>query len=775
MKKYSLLEFDKLKNIIKEYCYSEIAKEKIEKLEPLKDKNEIIYRLSIIDELKKIDRGFNFSGFSNIYPLLRSNSLDTVFGYEDLKKIYNNNEIVSLLILQKQNLSDLGNLKKIINKLTDLSNLNIRFKEIFDSKGNVKDTASKKLKQIRKSQKSVRKNLLSALEKELEIYSQDNYLTDKIITQRNERYVIPLKKNSVPFVNGMILDSSSSGFSVYFEPAKIIPLNNSLKLLSDEERFEINSILTDFTKEILNYSDELEKNQKILTELDFYQGISVFAKEYNANIPHISDEKTIDLKQARHPLLIKYYGDIKKVVPFDLKLGNQKRIMILSGPNTGGKTVLLKTVGLLTLMALCGLPITAKENSQIGIFRNVFADIGDSQSLDQSLSTFSSHINNVKKMLLEGDEYSLMLIDEIGSSTDPEQGAALAYAILEKIVNLKSTAIITTHYTSLKLFAEGHKECFNASMVFDPKNHIPTYRLHKGIPGNSFALEIAENLGMPKDVINSAKTILGKQNLDLTNILKKLTEERKKLSKEIYKYELKNALYKKKIAEYEEKIKNFEEQVAEKKEKLISKTKEYLLNVQKEIANRLEELKKQQKKNKKELENLFNKVANENKKLQKKIVVEVNKTKIEKPSVGMKVWLEDIQQNGEIVQISPKGIKVDIGGIFYTTNIKNIRLSENDSNDTPKSFFTSINKEPKIEINLLGNTFEEALPKIISFLDDAFLYGLKKVRIIHGKGTGILRRKIRSHLKNDERIKAFGNAPSQAGGDGVTIVEFKDD
>ncbi len=773
---YSLLEFDKIKKIIREYSISATAKEKIENLKPLKNKKEIENRLKIVGEIKKITGAFNFEGFSNINPLLYSQKEDIVFDFMQFRMITKNVEIARNLIIQKKSLSEYGSLKGMIDSLYELNEISEKYKKIFNDKGEIKDNASEKLKKIRSSQKTIRKNILNVLDKEISHYAENNYLNDKIITQRNGRYVVPIKKNSLPYVSGMVLDSSSSGFTAYVEPAKVISLNNKLKLLSDEERYEIINIFSDFTNLIFQYKTELLSNQKILTELDFYQAIAKFANDFNAEIPNITSELIIDLKGARHPLLIKFYGDFQKVIPFDLKLDNAKKIMILSGPNTGGKTVTLKTVGLLTLMALSGLPITAQLDSTIGLFHHIFADIGDSQSLDQSLSTFSSHINNIKKMLSSGDEKSLILIDEIGSATDPEQGTALAYAILEEIIKIKAMSIITTHYTALKLFAEEHPDCFNASMVFDPDKHLPTYHLKKGIPGNSFALEIAESLGLKENVINRAKELLGKEHLNLNNILKRLSEERKHLSREIYKFKLRNALYQKKIEEYEDKLKELEAESKKKKEKLIAQTKEYLYSIQREVANQLEELKKQKKKDKRELEKIFDNVAEKNKKvigLVEKDKDTENK-KIEKPKVGMRVWLKDIEENGEITEITAKGIKVDVNGMYYTTNIDNIYIAKNQNDVLPKRKIF-ISKQVKTEINLLGNTFEEAFPKLLTFLDDAYLAGLEHVRIIHGKGTGALRHKIRNYLKSDSRIKSFKSADMGLGGDGVTEVEFIDD
>ena len=781
MNTYNILEFDKIKKILTEYCISGQAKYFLKNLHPYSDKSKILYNLNLIDELKILlqDFSFAFDNFSDIKELLFPTE-EMIFSYHEFKKIYQNIIISENFIIQKRNLNERSLLKDLIRNLQDFPSIKKRYDKIFTLKGEIKDSASSTLQGIRRSQKSVRKNILKVLNHDMEHLEENNFLSDKIITQREGRYVIPIKRNSLPFVKGMITGSSSSGFSVYMEPAEVIPMNNRAKLLSDDEMQEIHKIFKEFTLEILQNSKILYENQRTLQKIDFYHGMARYASEYKANKPIISNNRIINLKNAKHPLLIKSLGDEKKVIPFDLKLGEDNQVMILSGPNTGGKTVTLKTVGLLTLMALSGLPITADEKSEIGLFANVFADIGDSQSIDNSLSTFSSHMNNISNMLNSGTKDSLILIDEIGSATDPEQGSALAHAILEKIISINAIAIITTHYTSLKLFAEDHEQCLNASMLFDPQKHIPTYHLIKGIPGNSFAIEVADSLGLDKVVIQRAKEILGKQTLDLNEIIKKISEERKQLSKEVYQYQLKNALYQNKISEYEKKLSDIRTQSKEIRQKALKKAQEYLINVRKEITNELKDIKKTDKKDKKQkLKKVYEKTVEsfESALEEETGYNEFTLLKVDKPTVGMKVWVKNIGDSGEIISISDGNIKVDLNGMFFTTSADNIFYTK-DSKEATTSYSKvkyAVNEQAKFEINLLGNTFDEALPKMQKFLDDAHLGGLKKVRIIHGKGTGILRYKIRHYLKTDKRLEDFFSATSQMGGDGVTIAVFSDD
>lgn len=781
MNAYNILEFDKIKDILSDYCISNQAKHFLKELHPYSDKSKILYSLNLIDELKILlqDFSFNFENFSDIKELIFPNE-EALFSYHDFKRIYQNIVIAENFIIQKRNLSERSLLRILIRNLQEFPNIKKRYDRIFTPKGEIKDNASEALQRIRRSQKNVRKSILKILNRDLEHLEENNYLSDKIITQREGRYVIPIKKNSLPFVKGMITGSSSSGFSVYMEPAEVIPMNNRAKLLSDEEMQEIHKIFKKFTEDILQNNKALYSNQKILQKIDFYHGMARYASEYKANKPVITNNRIINFKNARHPLLIRSLHDEKKVIPFDLELGEDNNVMILSGPNTGGKTVTLKSVGLLTLMALSGLPITADEKSEIGFFDSIFADIGDSQSIDNSLSTFSSHMNNISNMLKSGTKDSLILIDEIGSATDPEQGAALAHAILEKIISLGSIAIITTHYTSLKLFAENHDVCLNASMLFDPQKHIPTYHLIKGIPGNSFAIEVASSLGLDKTVIEKAKEILGKQTLDLNEIIKKISEERKELSKEVYEYQLKNALYQKKILEYEKKLADIKTQSKEIRQKALKKAQEYLIGVRKEISVELETIKKTDKTDKKKkLKKVYDKAvkAFESALEEETGYNEFTLLKVENPLVGMKVWVKNIGDEGEIVDVLEGNIKVDLNGIFFTTSPDNIFYAKNYKEvvRSHSKIRYTVGEQVKFEINLLGNTFDDALPKIQKFIDDAYLAELKRVRIIHGKGTGILRYKIRHYLKTEKRVKEFFSATSQMGGEGVTIAVFNDD
>ena len=453
--------------------------------------------------------------------------------------------------------------------------------------------------------------------------------------------------------------------------------------------------------------------------------------------------------------------------------------LIISGPNTGGKTVTLKTVGLLSLMALSGLPIPAEESSNIGIFHGIFADIGDNQSLENSLSTFSSHLQNIGEMVVNGTSDSLVLIDELGSATDPEQGSALAQAILERLTEMNVLGIITTHYNSLKIFAEENENCVNAAMLFDPEKHLPTYHLKLGFPGNSFALEIASKLGLDKRLIDRAKDLSGSQNAELTDLLIRIGEEKAELARQIFQYQLKSRLLDQKIAAYERKIENWESESKEIRKKNLREAREFLVNLQKELNTEISQIKTEEREKRKErLRQSVGKIRKIDRelKMREEEISEIKKEPLKNPQIGQNVWLKDIDTGGEIVEIKGDKIKVDVNGMNYTTHLNNlVKISGRKNgrkNYNSKPVLTE--KSSRMELKILGKTFAEALPEIDRFIDDSILIGMNKIRIVHGKGTGALRSKVRFYLKQNKKIAEFYSPPPAAGGDGVTIAVIKE-
>ncbi len=775
---FQQLEYNKIKDLLSQECHNELGREIAEKLHPLNDKKKIEYNIELTQELQELLRNkifYNLENISNIRELLCKQKHQT-FNFEEFRKIYFNLRAANIFYADLENFEEQNNFQQLIRKIKPYPELEKRFQQIFDSQGEIKDDASPELLSIRKRKKKVRHNIVSELNNKMEDLSSNNFLFDKIITQRDNRFVIPVKDSSVPFVSGIVHGRSSSKSSVFVEPEEVVGMNNEMDLLGSEEKQEIFRIMKDFTNSIKAYREEILDNTEILKITDFFFASARLANKYNSQKPIILKEPILRLIKARHPLLIESYEDINKVIPFDLELGKNYKLLVISGPNTGGKTVTLKTVGLLVLMALSGLPIPAKPNSKIGIFNKIFADIGDNQSLENALSTFSSHIETIKEMINSGDSSSLVLIDEIGASTDPEQGSALAQSILENLVKKEVLGVITTHYTALKVFAEQNQSCINAAMQFDSKKHIPTFQFKLGLPGNSFAIEVASKLGMDKDLLERAKNLTGNQSVELTEILKKISKEKIELSRQNYQFQLKTSLLNKKISEHQNKIDELKKEGEELKKKSIQEAREFLTSLQKELNLEIENIKKTERKNRKNLlENSLKKVTKLNKNfgIEESNLTFLKGTPLKEPSIGKTVWIKDFEATGEIVGISEDMIKVDVGGIFYTTQLENLFLTKIASKNRKSKRIKIPQKQIKMELKILGFTFDEAQPVIESFIDDAIVGGLGKIRIVHGKGTGALRSKVRQFLRRNKRVADFFSPPPEAGGDGVTVVSIK--
>lgn len=793
MKGYTQLEFNKIKNVIKSYCQCSMNYDIIDKIQPINDLSKIRYKLELTHELKiLLEEGFrfSFSGIQDVKQMLLSPPSLT-FNFEEFKLV---NEIVliSNIIREKtidsnkkdDSWSDLHQnsfpkFSEIVQDLHYFPELNRRFSEIFSPEGDILDSASTELKNIRKSFSTIRNSIFKQLNTFLQNSGYENAVQDKIITQRDNRYCIPVKEGSQSIINGVIHGRSSSGSSLFIEPINTVELNNSLQSAREDEKREIHRILTEFTAILLEHHQEIISNQKNLEKLDLYYSIAYFSSAVNGRVPELTHEKVLEFHKARHPLLMLSFNDTKKVIPFDLSIGKDYRILILSGPNTGGKTVTMKSAGLLTVMALSGIPIPAENNTKIGLFSKFFTDIGDDQSLEDSLSTFSSHIKNIQEMLNSGDENSLIFIDEIGASTDPEQGSALAQAILEALIERNVIGIITTHYSNLKLFAEQEAVCLNASMEFNHNQHTPTYNLIQGFPGNSFAFEISKKLGLEQKILNRAKSLAGNQNVELTELLLKLAEEKKKLAQTSYQMDLKSRNLDQRIMEYESKIVSLECEQKRLKKESLKQTQEYLSTVQIELDTEISKLKKLEAgKKKSELKKIAKKVTVKSDNLKeeyKRLAVE-DLLPLQKPATGKKVWVQDFEGIGEIIDFHRNSVKVSLNGFTLTTETSKVYEVPQDllkSTKVESHSRITVHKTPKIELKVIGKTFDQTIPLIDDFVDDAFSAGLDFVRIVHGKGSGILREKIRKYLAKDNRVSDMWSPAPEAGGDGVTVVSLK--
>ena len=651
-------------------------------------------------------------------------------------------------------------------------------KSIIDSEtiaDNASSTLSTIRRHIRQAEQEIKNKLNSILHSSYSKYMQEN-----VITIRNDRFVIPVKQEYRSQIKGFVHDISSSGSTVFIEPISVFESNNAINNLKVDESAEIERILQNLSSLLFPYTEELLCNIETIGILDFIFAKAKYSNEIKGTTPVINDDKFINLIKARHPLI-----DSSSVVPISVNIGQDYSLLVITGPNTGGKTVTLKTVGLLEAMACSGLNIPAEENSSIYVFDEIFADIGDDQSISDSLSTFSSHIKNISNIVNNATAESLILVDELGSGTDPLEGANLAISILEYFKNNNILCLATTHYQELKKYALVTDDVQNASVEFDIENLKPTYKLLIGIPGKSNAFAISEKLGLKKDIITNAQMRLNKEDVDFETLLKniyddkiKIEKDKEQIEKNLHQIEiLKNNLQKddSKIREQENEILNKAKLEAR---QILLDAKDNatsLIGKMKEISESSSELK--------ELNNLRNSLNNSIKSISISGNDELNITPIDESeiTIGSKVFVSTLGQNGIILsKISKsKEVQVQIGSIKTNVNIKYLekpKKIKNDLTSTPKisSFGSSVSKTKTAnsELNVIGLTVDEAIPLVDKFLDDCFLAKLQTARIVHGKGTGKLRQGIHSFLKKNKRVKSYRVGTYGEGELGVTIVEF---
>jgi len=774
------LEYEVLVSQIATRCHSALGSELAKELHPLQEPGAIRNSQLLVSEIQELvaqGLDFRFEELSDLNPLFED-SRNSLFAFEEFAAVYANNRISDSVLEKQEYIKHLPKLTWLLKGLTAFPELNRRFVEIFDPEGEILDTASPELASIRKRGNSLRGRIQKTLQTLLTDSNFDRYLQDKFITQREDRYVLPIKESSVPFVNGIVQSHSGSKATVFVEPVQVIPLNNELQLVKQEEKQEIYRIFADYTSKIKAVRKQILKNQQLLATLDFRFACGRLCHTLQAQVPQIVQTPGIRLSAARHPLLILRLGSLKKVIPFNLELGENNKLIILSGPNTGGKTVLMKAVGLISLMALSGLPVPADASSEIGIFDHVFADIGDDQSIESALSTFSSHLDKIGRMLEKANHRSLVLIDEIGAATDPQQGSALAQAFLERFAQLGCLGIVTTHYTALKVFAEQQAGCQNASMQFDLKSLHPTYKFITGFPGDSFAIEVAASLGIESALVDRAKELSGSQNLQFTELLKKMQEEKKKLSVASYQFELKTRNLEARIKELESKEDSWQEELKKRRAQHLKELQKELVSQQKLYSSELTELKKLERSERKTYsERKLHEISEKNAEINTELAQSgaASHQPLANPQPGDRVWLANFDTEAILESIQGETALVDMNGISFKTSLNTLYAAKPaDSESKSKEIFvrSSVSPKAQFELKLLGLTFDEAMPLIDEFLDNAALAGLHSLRIVHGKGTGALRSKVRDYLQRKKGVVSLGAAPLSEGGSGVTVVKI---
>ena len=690
---------------------------------------------------------------------------------------------------QVQDKDDLGvstrkdSLTGYFESLMPLEHLSREINRCILSEDEIADDASSALKEIRRNMKAANSKVHEVLNGIVSKQTNQSMLQDSIVTMRNGRYCIPVKSEYKGQFPGMVHDQSSTGSTFFIEPMAVVNLNNELKELAAQEAMEIEKILARLSEEVALSKESIETDVEILTKLDFIFAKASFAKSYDGTEPEFNDKGIVNIKKGRHPLLEKH-----TVVPVDIRLGEDFTMLIITGPNTGGKTVSLKTLGLFTLMGQSGLHIPAFQGSKLAVFRDVFADIGDEQSIEQSLSTFSSHMTNIVYIMKHAAKDTLVLFDELGGGTDPVEGSALAIAILNDLHNRDIRCMATTHYSELKTFAMTTEGIENACCEFDVETLSPTYHLLIGIPGKSNAFAIAKKLGLAGHVIESAKSQIDSSTVDMETLLADLEKSKRTIEQE-----------QAEIAANKEEIQKLKDRLASKNEHIEQRKQDILRNAREEAREILEEAKafadesirkynnwdkKPQSANNKEMEKARGEIRDKlnavNGKLDYKKPNRKSKAKPEDFHLGDSVHVISLNLDG-IVRSLPNQkneITVQMGILQSTVKISDVEIVKEEKKQSKQQktaqYRASVNKSMNIkpEINLLGMTVDEAVTALDKYLDDACLSHLNQVRVVHGKGTGALRKGIHEYLKRQSYVKSFRLGEFGEGDAGVTIVEL---
>ena len=787
------LEYNKILDQLTEYAFSADAKSRCQKLRPITDRAQVEQlQQQTSDALSRLFKygSLSFSGVTDIRDSLKRLEIGGALSAIELLRVCSLLESAkrarAFARSQEDNDQPDDSLTGLFADIEPLTPLCDEIRRCILSEEEIADDASSTLHSIRRSMRGMNDKIRAQMNSMINNTTTRSYLQDTVITMRDGRYCLPVKAEAKSLVPGMIHDQSSTGSTLFIEPMAVVNLNNEYKELQLREQEEIEVILAGLSNLTASYATQLLADYELLTELDFIFARAAFAQTYNGVAPLFNDDGRIHIRKGRHPLL-----DPKKVVPIDVRLGEDFHLLIVTGPNTGGKTVSLKTVGLLTLMGQSGLHIPASERSELGIFDEVFADIGDEQSIEQSLSTFSSHMVNIIRILEQVNDRSLVLFDELCAGTDPTEGAALAISILSKLHLYGARIMATTHYSELKVYALSTPDVENACCEFDVATLSPTYRLLIGIPGKSNAFAISEKLGLPTDLIADAKGRISKSEGDFENLIADLEKSRSTIERE----QLEINQYKAEIESLKKKLEQKQERLDSSRDKILREANEQAYNILKEAKDVADETIRnfnkygkagapvsEMEKERTRLRGKMDKAAQKMSEQKKASVPNHNVPK--KLRIGDSVKVISMNLKGTVHSLpNAKGdLYVQMGILRSLVNINDLILLEEDAAPGTRKFQkTSAGKikmsksaSVSTEINLIGKTTDEAIPLLDKYLDDAYLAHLPSVRIVHGKGTGALRNAVQAHLKRLKYVKSFHLGEFGEGDAGVTIAEFKD-
>lgn len=788
--------FESIRSAAAERARSDMAREQLSKMMPFSDRKVVKRRLSQTKEMMDLlhnDAAFPLSHLHDIREFLKKSRAEgSIIPLQAFMEIW---EVSATARRTKSYLEQREEhypaLKKVSVGIIPLGELEEYFKGKLTENGELRSDASRELRFIRKRLNNKRSDLRNTINRLMSKLSKQGMASDEGPTIRNGRMVIPVQAEYKRKVQGFVHDVSSSGQTVYLEPVEALNINNEIRQLESEEQREIERILRELTTTVRKNRGALQQNLEVLTTIDVIAAKAQLSLDLDGFVPVISETSHLYIKEAYNPLLLlKNIGvpeaKQEKVVPLDMELFEDEHCLVITGPNAGGKSVALKTIGLCSMMIQAGFAIPARDASEIPIFDSIFVDMGDDQSIENDLSTFSSRLDWMKHTLENADEHSLILIDEAAAGTDPEEGGALFQALIEILMEREAKALVTTHHGSLKVFAHEHEHAVNGSMEFDQSTLSPTYRFKKGVPGSSYAFEIAERMKLQDFFLKRARSLLGEAKSDMETLISELetkTQEADELKK---KYDKLKANTEKERHRYEEKRSAIEKEKEEIREKALKEAKSIMDSANKKIEEAVERIVKKGQKDsetireaRKEVEEFRKEVDTKLDDLEDQKEQRYQDSK-EKPEVGDLVRLEDAKTTGELKEINGNQAIVSAGGLRLKTKYKKL-VKVTDKSDRRKKkqkvrvHFEdgSRHKVVKPQLSIRGMRGPEAMKEVQHYLDNAIASGLNEVQIVHGKGEGILKKLVHEYLDNRKEVKSYELAPIEQGGAGCTVVKFK--
>ncbi len=787
--------FESIREATVKKAQSGMAREQLKSLMPFSDRQVIERRLAQVKEMTDLllnDSAFPLRNLHDVRDYLDKarpeNSIIPLNAFVEILELSITARVVKSYIDQRK--EHYSALKDISVGLIPLKDLEETLQDVLTENGELRNDASPKLQSIRNNINKRKNDLRTTINRVMGNLSKKGMTSDEGATIRNGRMVIPVQVEYKRKVQGFVHDVSSSGQTVYLEPVEALEINNEIRQLESEEKQEIERILRELTTHVRHQRDSIRQNLETLTTFDIISAKAQLSIDLDGFVPVISESDHLYLKEAYNPLLLLKNLQLpeekkEKVVPLNMELTEDEHCLVITGPNAGGKSVALKTLGLCSMMVQSGFAIPARDSSEIPIFDSIFVDMGDDQSIENDLSTFSSRLEWMKHTLDNADDQSLVLIDEAAAGTDPEEGGALFQSLIEILMERKAKTLVTTHHGSLKVFAHDHEHAVNGSMEFDQGTLSPTYRFKKGVPGSSYAFEIAERMKLQDELLYRSRTLLGEAKSDMETLITELeskTQEAEELKK---KYDQLQSKTQKERNRYEEKRTAIEKEKEQIREKALKEAKEIMDSANQKIEEAVQRIVEQGekdnetiKKARKEVESHRKKVSSELQELEEE--QEQYQDSSEKPEVGDLVRLQDANTTGELKEINGNKAVISAGGLRVKTKYKKLVKVEDASDRKPKKQKVKVNFEDgsrfkmvKPQLSIRGMRGDEAMKEIQRYIDDAVAAGRSEVQIIHGKGEGILKKLVHEYLDKRKEVEGYEIAPISQGGAGCTVVKFR--